>query len=201
MTVFDAVRRSANAIRRNACWAGSSGAAECRWHPADRRDLSRGRTVSAGAEVDHRRRSVAIPALLIRLPPRTSGKLAPLGKQDQRAQRGLPCSSPRLSGKPGGWREVVLNRQQLDFGGDQISPAKRSIAARQPYTTSFLRRPARVCGFSTRPFLCPTATAESERRSRSSDCVTEAIDKRTRAMDEAERPPARTRMPTRVVVG
>jgi hypothetical protein len=65
----------------------------------------------------------------------------------------------RLSGKPGGWREVVLNRQQLDFSGDQISPAKRSIAARQPYTTSVLRRPARVCGFSTRPFLCPTATA------------------------------------------
>ena len=26
--------------------------------------------------------------------PRTSGKLAPLGKQDQRAQRGLPRSSP-----------------------------------------------------------------------------------------------------------
>src|ERR1039457_4698879 len=72
---------------------------------------------------------------------------------------GLPCNALRLSGKPGGWREVVLNRQQLDFGGDQISPAKRSIAARQPYTTSVLRRPARVCGFSTRPFLCPTATA------------------------------------------
>src|ERR1019366_6861633 len=51
--------------------------------------------------------------------------------------------------------------QQLDFGGDQISPAKRSIAARQPYTTSVLRRPARVCGFSARPFLCPTATARS----------------------------------------
>src|ERR1019366_5274421 len=65
----------------------------------------------------------------------------------------------RLSGKPGGWRVIVRNRQQLDFGGDQISPAKRSIAARQPYTTSVLRRPARVCGFSTRPFLCPTATA------------------------------------------
>src|ERR1019366_186416 len=81
-------------------------------------------------------------------------------RASRRHRRGA-CNARRLSGKPGGWREVVLNRQQLDFGGDQISPAKRSIAARQPYTTSVLRRPARVCGFSTRPFLCPTATAES----------------------------------------
>src|ERR1019366_5510251 len=69
----------------------------------------------------------------------------------------------RLSGKPGGWREIVRNRQQLDFGGDQISPAKRSIAARQPYTTSVLRRPARVCGFSTRPFPLSDSHPESAR--------------------------------------
>jgi len=80
-----------------------------------------------------------------------------------RCRRRHPRYARRLSGKPGGWREVVRNRQQLDFGGDQISPAKRSIAARQPYTTSVLRRPARVCGFSTTPFLCPTATGESDR--------------------------------------
>jgi hypothetical protein len=172
---------------------------------------------ACGNPLPVRRRAVATPASLLEaLKEHPSGRPT-LALRRDRGRHGSPASrwrrahSPprraqtrnarRLSGKPGGWREVVRNRQQLDFGGDQISPAKRSIAARQPYTTSFLRRPARVCGFSTRPFLCPTATAESERRSRSSDCVTEAIDKRTRAMDEAERPPARTRMPTRVVVG
>src|ERR1039457_900652 len=67
-----------------------------------------------------------------------------------RCRRRHPRYARRLSGKPGGWREVVRNRQQLDFGGDQISPAKRSIAARQPYTTSVLRRPARVVAFLQR---------------------------------------------------
>ncbi len=71
-----------------------------------------------------------------------------------------------LSDKPRGWREVVENQQQLLWAGNQISPARRSITARRSYTGSVMRRRPGVCDFSTRPFLCPTATAESATRSR-----------------------------------
>ena len=37
---------------------------------------------------------------------------------------------------PRGWHEVVKNRQELLFGGDQISPRRRPIAAGWPYTAS-----------------------------------------------------------------